>query len=325
VITRRNLVVALGACTLTAPLFSIAQPQSGKIARLGYLSATTGAGTKRYSDALRAGLRDIGYIEGRHYVFEFRWAEGNNDRLPGLAAELVARKVDIIMTNGVPATRAAKQATSEIPIVTSVGDAVGTGLVASESRPGGNVTGLSSFAPEIGAKRMELLREAFPRIQRIAVLWNSSGAGVPLPAMEVAAKSLKLELQKFGVRKPDEFESAFASMHKNRVEAVVIVEDPMMLANPGAAVELANRYRIPSIGFLEVADAGGLMAYGTNSAVNYRRTAIYVDKLLKGSKPADLPIERAMRFELIVSQKTAKALGIKVPQSILIRADKVIE
>ena len=324
-ITRRRVVLALGAGAL-APLASFAQQQPPKVARIGYLGPTSGAASEpRYLEPLRAGLRDLGYVEGKNFVIEYRWAEGKNERLPELAAELVALKVDVIVTNGVPGTRAAKQATATIPIVTSVGDAVATGLVASEARPGGNVTGLSSFAPEIGGKRLALLKETLPRIRRVAVLWNSGGAGVPLPAMEAAAKSLKVELQRFGVRNPGEFESAFAAMSKQRAEAVVIVEDPMMLANARGAANLAAKYRIPSIGFLEVADAGGLMTYGTDSSANYRRVAVYVDKILKGAKPGDLPIERAMRFELVINMKTAKALGVKFPNSILVRATKVIK
>lgn len=322
---RRKLIVALGVGALSAPIYSFAQ-QQGKVWRVGYLGPTTSATSeKRYLEPMRAGLRDFGYVEGKNLTIDFRWADGRNDRLPALAAELVSLKVDVIVTNGVPATRAAKEATSTIPIITSVGDAVATGLVASLSRPGGNITGLSSFAPEIGVKRLELLKDVIPRIRRIAILWNSAGAGVPLQAMEEAAGPLRVDLLKFGARNPSEFESAFAAMSKQRAEAVVIVEDPMMLANARAASNMAAKYRIPSIGFLEIAETGGLMAYGTNSSVNYRRAAYFIDRILKGAKPGDLPVEQPRGFELVVNLVTAKALSIKIPNSVIAQATKVIQ
>ena len=322
---RRKLFVALGASALAAPFCSFAQQPSAKLHRIGFLGPTSAG---RGSDAFRAGLRELGYVEGKNLVIEFLWAEGKYERLPELAAELVRRKVDVIVTNG-PGNLAAKSATATIPIVfATVGDAVGAGLVPSLARPGGNITGLSFFNPELAAKRLELLKEAFPRIRRIAVLFNSDNPAqnnLNLPAMEATAGALKLELQQFGVRSPGEFESAFATMSKRRVEAVAINEDPMFSANLGAAVSLADKYRIPSIGSIAVAEAGGLMAYGVNSNAMFRRAAVFVDKILKGANPGDLPIERATTFELAVNMKTAKALGIKIPNSILVQATKVIE
>ena len=279
-------------------------------------------------EALRAGLRDLGYVEGKNIVIEYRWVEGKYERLPDLAAELVRLKVDIIVAQATQGTLAAKRATTTIPIVTPLsGDPVATGLVASLARPGGNVTGSTFFQPELAAKRLELLRDALPRTRRVAVLLNPDQSSHPLifQAMELTAKSLKLELHQFGVRGPDEFESAFAAMAKRRVDAVAIIEDPSTIANAKAVADLAARKRLPSIGHVELAEAGGLMAYGVNIPEMWRRAAVFVDKILKGAKPADLPIERATKFELIVNMKTAKALGIKIPQSILVRADKVIE
>jgi putative ABC transport system substrate-binding protein len=326
VISRRNVLVALAAGAVAAPLASFAQPPPAKLHRIGFLGMTSAAGIASRLEALRAGLRDLGYVEGKNLVIEFRWADGDYGRLPALAAELARIKVDLIVTHSVQGTRAAKQATATIPIVVATtGDAVATRLVASEGRPGGNVTGLSSFSPELSAKRLELLKETFPRIRRAAVLWNPGGSEANLRAMEVTARSLKLEVQTFAIRNPGEFERAFAAMSKERVEAVAILEDAMIIGNAEAAASLAARHRIPSIGFTEVAEAGGLMAYGVNTPAMFRRAAVFVDKILKGANPGDLPIERATKFELVVNLKAATALGVTIPQSILLRADRVIE
>jgi putative ABC transport system substrate-binding protein len=326
--TRREFLIAgsAGLCTLGAPLASFAQQPPARFHRIGFLGPTSAAGIASRLEALRAGLRELGYVEGKNLVIEFRWAEGKYDRLPELAAELVRLKVDLIVTHGGPGIRAAKQATTTIPIVMAVvADAVADGLVASLARPGGNITGLSFFGPELNAKRLELLKETFPRIRRVAFLFQGRGSGVNLRAMEAAAGSLKVELQQFAVRSAAEFESAFATMSKQRVEAVAITEDTMFVANLAALVSLAARQRIPSIGFVEVAEAGGLMAYGVNIPAMFRRAAVFVDKILKGAKPGDLPIERATTFELVINRKAAKALGVTIPQSILARADRVIE
>jgi putative ABC transport system substrate-binding protein len=276
---------------------------------------------------LRAGLRDLGYVEGKNLVIEFRWAEEKYERLPELAAELVRLKVDVIVTYG-PGTRAAKAATTTIPIVMATSaDPVALGLVASLARPGGNVTGMAGFNPEVAAKRLELLKDAFPRTRQVAVLLNPDNPSLilNLRAMEVAAKSLKLELHQFVVRRSGDLDSAFAAMAKRRVDAVVFGDDPVFVANAGAIAKLAAKTRLPSVGPIELADAGGLMAYGANRLETFRRAAYFVDRILKGAKPADLPVEQATRFETVLNQKTAKALGLQFPQAVLARADRVIE
>ncbi len=323
---RRNLLVALGAGALAAPFASFAQP--AKTARVGFLGPTSAAGAKNRVEALRAGLRELGYVEGRNLLIEFRWADDKYDRLPQLAAELVQLKVDLIVTHGTPGTRAAKQATSTIPIVMAVaGDATLAGLVANIARPEGNVTGLTFFNPELAAKRLEILKDTFPQIKRVSALHNLDNPGMApvLKAMEQAAKSLKLDLQQVGVRAPGDLESAFAAMAAKRAEAVVLVEDAMLIGNIEKIAFLAAKHRLPAIGLPELAQAGGLMAYGVNLVQMFRRAAVFVDKILKGAKLTALPVERATNFELVLNMKTAKAMGVKFPQSILVRADKVIE
>jgi putative ABC transport system substrate-binding protein len=325
---RRKLVIALGVGALVEPLGSFAQQPTVRMRRIGFLGATSAAGIASRLDAFRAGLRDLGYIEGKNLMIEFRWAEGKYDRLPELAAELVRLNVELIVTHSTPGSRAAKQATATIPIIAvGTGDPVAAGLVASEAHPGGNITGLSFFSPELAGKRIELLKEIFPRIRRVGVLFNSdpSRPDVHLKTMKTAAETLKLELQQFGARSPIEFENAFAEMRKRRIEAITINEDPMLIANVETATGFALKQRIPANGFVEVATSGGLIGYGVSFPIMYGRAAVFVDKILKGTKPADIPIERATIFELVVNGKTAKTLGIKIPKSILVRADKVIE
>jgi len=325
---RRKLLIALGAGALAAPLTSFAQ-QKGKVWRIGFLSAAAASGLAPRMEALRAGLRDLGYVEGKNLVIEFRRAEGYYERLPELAAELVRLKVDVIVTAGPPAILAAKQATTTIPIVMATSaDPVALGFVASLARPGGNVTGMASFGPEGAAKRLELLQDAFPRTRQVAVLLNPGNPGnikLMLPAMEATAKSLKLELQPFGVRGPGDLDSAFAAMAERRIDAVVILDDAVLIANFGPIAKLAAKMRLPSVGPSGLAEAGGLMAYEANRRETYRRAAYFVDRILKGAKPADLPVEQATRFETVLNQKTAKALGLQFPQAVLARADRVIE
>ena len=327
-IARRRLVIALGASALAAPLAPFAQQQPAKIPRIGFLGATTAAGIANRLEGLRAGLRELGYVEGNTIFIDYRWAEGKYDRLPDLADELVRLKVDILVTYGTPGTLAAKRTTTTIPIVMATsGDAVGTGLVASLARPGGNITGSSFFSPELMAKRLALLKEAVPRITRVAVLVNpdNPAIGQELQAMQTTATSLKVDLQQFEVRGPNEFDGAFARMANRRIDAVVIEEDSMLVANARAIADLAAKQRLPSSGFLELAEAGGLMAYGVTLPELFRRAATFVDKILKGAKPGDIPVEQPTKFEMVVNMKTAKALGIKIPQTILVRATKVIE
>jgi len=325
---RRKLIVALGAGALAAPLGSLAQ-QKGKVWRIGFLGAATASGSARRVEALRAGLRDLGYVEGKNIVIDFRWAEGNYERLPQLAAELVRLKVDVLVTAGTPSILAAKSATTTIPIVmASGGDPVATGLVTSLARPGGNVTGMAGFSPELMVKRLELLKDVFPRARQVAVLFNPDNPShikISLPVMDAAAKSLKLELHQFGARGPSEFESAFAAMAKRRVDAVVTSQDSMLTDNAGAIANLAAKMRLPSVGFPEFAEAGGLMAYGVNRVEFFRRAAYFVDRILKGARPGDLPVEQATRFETVLNLKSAKALGLQFPQAVLARADRVIE
>lgn len=303
-----------------------------KIARIGFLGAAAASGYASYVEGLRMGLRDLGYVEGKNIVMEFRWAEGKYERLPELAAELVRLKVDLIVTHGTPGTRAARQATTTIPVVMATsGDAVASGLIASLARPGGNVTGSTYLQPELMGKRLELLKEIIPRIARLGVLVNPDNplfavnSGPAVRAMRTTANAMKIALQPFEARGTNEFDSVFSAMAKKRVDAVEIVEDGLFLANARAIADLAAKQKLPSAGFKEFADAGGLIGYGVNNIDMFRRAAVFVDKILKGAKPGDLPVEQPTKFELVINMKTANALGIKIPNSILVRADKVIE
>ena len=325
-ITRRRVVIALGAGAL-APLESFAQ-QPTKVFRIGFLSPTSFAGSASRVETLRAGLRDLGYVEGKNLVLELRFAEGNYERLPELAAALVRLKIDVFVTQATTATRVAKNATTTIPIVmTSGGDAAAAGLVASLARPGGNITGLNAFSPEISAKRIELIKEALPRTRRVAVLFEAANPVVRsnVQAMERTAKSIKVALQLIAARGPDDFRNAFSAMSKQRVDAVALPQDGMIEANTKVIADLAAKLRIPSVGQAEFAEAGGLIGNGENLTDLYRKVAVFVDKILKGAKPADLPVEQATKFALVVNMKTARALGIKIPNSILVQATKVIE
>ena len=326
-ITRRKLVFALGAGAL-APLTSIAQQPPAKIARIGFLGSTSASGFASHLEALRTGLRESGYVEGKNIAIEFRWAEGKLDRLPELAAELVRLKVDVIVTHGTPGALAAKHATSTIPIVVAtVGDPVGRGLIASLARPGGNVTGLSNFSTELSAKRIELLKDALPRIRNVAVLVNSDNFGSvgTFQAMEITARSLKVRLHKFEVRGPKEFESAFSSMAKQRVDAVAMTNDALFISNPKAIADLAAKQRLPAIGFPEFAEAGGLLGNGADLVAMFHRSANFIDRIFKGAKPSDLPVEQPMRFEMVINRKTANALGLKISNTMLVQATKIIE
>ena len=324
---RRKLVIALGASALTAPLSSFAQ-QQGKVWRIGFLGSATAQSYARPIDALRAGLRELGYVEGKNLVIEYRWAAGDYARLPGLAAELVRLGVDIIVTHGTPGTQAAKQATTTIPIVfAAIGDALAVGVVTSLARPGGNITGTTFLNPELAAKRLEILRDAIPRTRRVGVVFNPDNPGhqALLKAMGQTAKALKLELHQFPARKPEEFDDAFAAMAAKRVDAYVAIEDPVTLANAKALADLAAKRRLPSIGFADFADVGGLIGFGVSIPDMFRRAAYFVDKILKGAKAGDVPVEQWNKFEIIVNFKTAKMLGIKLPNLVLQRADRVIE
>ena len=313
---------------LAVPLAAEAQ-QPAKVPRIGVLQTGSASVNRHFVDALRQGLREFGYVQGQNIVIEERWAEGRFDRLPALAGELVLLRVDLIVTAGTPAARAAKEATRTIPIVAvAVGDPVGTGLVASLARPGANLTGFADISVDLSAKRLEFLKNVVPTASRIAVLWNPAHPTNPLQLREteLAAQTLGLTLQPLEVRGADDFEHAFAAMVKGRAAALVVLADPITILHRGRLADLAAKNRLPAIyAFRELAEAGGLMAYGTNLPDLFRRAATYVDKILKGAKPADLPIEQPTKFELVINMKTAKALGLKIPQSVLIRADEVIQ
>jgi len=322
-----GLIVILALGILAAPLATEAQAPA-KVPRIGFLGVASASSYASEVEAVRAGLRDFGYVDGKNIVIEYRWAEGKHDRLTEVAAELVRLKVDVIVTHATTGTRAAKQATTTIPIVIAdAADPVAAGLVASLARPGGNITGSTSFQSELNVKRLELLKEAMPRITRVAVLLNANNPANMrnVKDMEIAAKSMRVGLHQFAASGPKEFDGAFTAMAKRRVDAVVIVEDPMLNADTGTIATLAAKQRLPSSGFRKFAEAGGLMAYGVNRLELYRRAAYFVDRILKGAKPGDLPIEQATKFELIINLKTAKALDLKIPQSVLIRADEVIQ
>jgi len=323
---RRTFIGALGGALTVMVRTTSAQSQATKAHRIGFLGTTTASEFASRTDALRVGLRDLGYVEGQNTVIEYRWANGDVDRLPTLAAELVALKVDVLVTHAEGAL-AAKRATTSIPIVMAFSaDAVATGLAASLARPGGNVTGSTVLIPEISAKRLELLKAAAPRINRVAVLVRKGGTWkTVLQMLQSKGNAMNLEVQFFEVRDRTEFGSAFSEMAKARVDGLVVSEDPTLGGDSKAIVELAAKYRWPSIGYRDLAEAGGLVGYGVDVLKIYRHAAVFVDKILKGAKPADLPIEQPTQFDLVVNLKTAKALDLTIPQSLLLRADEVIQ
>jgi putative ABC transport system substrate-binding protein len=326
---RREFITLLGGAAASSawPLATRAQ-QGERVRRIGFLGLVSAPSHISRVAALRAGLRDLGWIEGKNIVIEFRWAEGKYDRLPALAAELVQLNPDVLVTHGSSGALAAKKTTSTVPIViTAVADMLALGLVESLSRPGGNVTGLSFFNAELAAKRLELLKEAIPALTKAAILLNPHNASNPLILGEIkaTAKALNVAVQPFEARQPGDFERAFAAMANQQVGAVVIHEDTMLNANATALAVHAAASRLPSSGFPEFARAGGLIAYGINFPDTDYRAAAFIDKILKGAKPAELPIERSTKFNVIVNLQTAKALGLDVPPTLLARADEVIE
>ena len=302
--------------------------QPAKIPRIGYLTGASLSAQLARTEAFRQGLRELGYIEGKNIIIEYRYAEGKPDRFPALVAKLVRLKVHVIVTSGPTPTRAAKEATVTIPIVMAQdSDPVGNGFVASLARPGGNITGLSVLSPEISGKQLELLKEVVPRLSRVAVLWTSTNPGnAPvLTEMELAARALKVKLQYLDVVSPKEIEIAFRAASKGRAEAAVALASGVFADHRTEIAELAIKSRMPVIYFRsEFVEDGGLMSYGTNIPDLDRRAATYVDKILKGRTPADLPVEQPMKFEFIVNLKAAKAIGLTVPPNVLVRADRVI-
>jgi ABC-type uncharacterized transport system substrate-binding protein len=322
---RRAFITLLGGAAAAWPLAARAQ-QAGKVARIGFLGATSPAHYGVRVEGLRAGLRELGYIEGTNLVLEYRWAEGNYERLPALVAELVRSNVDVVVTHGTPAALAAKLATTSIPIVVGIiGDPVASGVVGSVARPGGNITGSSFFSPELDAKRIELLKEAMPQLTRVATLLNPDNPVYAWDAPEQMARSLDLHLQRFGVRATNELEGAFENMQRQGAQAVSVVDDALLQENVAAIAALANKARLLSIGSREFAQAGAIIGYGIDFVAALRRAAVFVDKILKGSKPSDLPIEQASKFEFVLNLKSAKALGLELPTAILLRANEVIE
>jgi putative ABC transport system substrate-binding protein len=328
-VERRGFIVGT-LSLLAAPIAAETQP-AGKVHRVGFLGSGSATGDARTREAFREGLREIGWVEGKNLVIEYRFAEGQSDRLPDLATELVRLKVDVIAAGPTPPVLAAKKATGTIPIVgMSLTDPVGLGLVASLARFGGNVTGVTySVGTETFGKGLELLKEAVPKVRRVAILSNpaSPSQSLAIASLKSAARSLGLELLLLEARGPIQFDGAFAAMAKDGVEALFVVTDPTYLL-PGAAARLADlavKSRLPSMHAQRAAvEPGGLMSYGPSIVAIYRRGAVYVDKILKGAKPADLPVEQPTKFELVINLKTAKALGLTIPPAVLARADEVI-
>jgi putative ABC transport system substrate-binding protein len=321
-------VFAMTFAILAFTLPAFAQ-QTGKIPRIGYLDAVSRSFGAARSEAFRQGLRALGYVEGKNIVTEYRYAEGKRGRLPALAEELVRLKVDVIITAGASATRAAKKATSTIPIVMAQdSDPVGKGVVASLARPGGNITGLSTLAPEISAKQLDLLKEIIPGLSRVAVLGTSTRPGNAQTLIEVerAAQAIGVKVLYLDVLDPKNIETAFGAARKERADAVLVLAGRKLVTRRTQIVELAANSRLTAVyPFPVYVEAGGLMSYGVRRTDLFRRAATYVDKILKGANPGDLPVQQPTKFDLVINMKTAKALGIKLPQAILFQATKVIE
>jgi putative tryptophan/tyrosine transport system substrate-binding protein len=322
--------LSLGALLLALSLPVEAQQQA-KVPRIGLLSPFSPSDAALWHEAFRQGLRELGWVEGKSIIIEYRHAEGSNDRLPELAADLIRLKVDVIVTSVGTDTLHAKKATSTIPIVmASAGDAVASGFVESLARPGGNITGLTQMTPELAAKRLELLKDIVPKLSRVAVLWNPKNPGststLSWKELQLPAQELAIQLQSLEVSSSSGFAKAFEEATKARAGALAIMPDALFAGNLKLIAELAAKNRLPSTFHLsEFAAAGGLVAYGPDRSDMFRRAAIYVDKILKGAKPADLPVERPTKFELLINLKTAKQIGVTIPQSVLYRADKMIK
>jgi len=326
---RTNVMrVALGALLL-ALSHSVEAQQPTKVSRIGFIIGASAFGSKVRTDAFRQGLRELGYVEGKNIVVEYRYAEGKPDSLVALAAELVLLKVDVIVTSGGAPTRAAKQATVTIPIVMAQdNDPIGNGFVASLARPGGNITGLSSVAAELSGKRLEFLKEIVPKLSRVAVLWTSTNPGnaQALRETELAAAAFGLKLHALDIVNPRDIESAFRAAGKGRPDAVIVLASLVLNSQRTQVADLAVKNRLPAIYYaLEWVEDGGLMSYGVSYTDLYRRAATYVDRILKGAKPADLPVEQPTKFELVINLKTAKQIGLTIPPNVLARADRVIK
>jgi putative ABC transport system substrate-binding protein len=321
-------LVALACGSLAVPGTASAQTPP-KVPRVGYIFASTSTETSDYYEAARQGLRELGYVEGRSIALEVRWAEGRLERLPELLAEVIRLGVDVLVVGSTPGALAAQKATTTIPVVlVGVGDPVKAGLAASLARPGGNLTGLSLMSRDLSGKRLQLLKEMVPRVTRIAILTNPGNPGHAVFWQETqeAAQKLGVQLQAVVARRPEDFAGAFRAAKRGRADALLVFDDGVFNGYRTEMVALAARTRLPAMyGPRHFPDVGGLISYGPNWPDQYRRTAVYVDKILKGAKPADLPVEQPTRFELVINLKTAKALKLTIPQSVLIRADQVIQ
>jgi len=328
-ISRRELLVVFTLGALTAPVKSVAQQQERRIPRLGVLLYFPVASRQQNWDAFREGLRDHGYVEGRNILIEFVSADGHPERLGELAADLVKMKVDLIVTSGTEPVQAAAKATKTIPIVmTSIGDPVGAGVIASLARPGGNVTGMSLLATDLSAKRLQLLKEMLPGLSRVAILWNPDNASVALKfeQMQEAGPVIGIQVQSIQVRSGSDLEGGIEAAARAHANAIMDTGDAVQNTYRVQIVELATRHRLPVASeFSASAEAGALCSYGPNQIDQFRRAAAFVDKILKGAKPADLPIEQPTKLDLVINKKTAKALGLPIPSSLLLRADRVIE
>ena len=326
-VNRRTFLCGL-AGTMAAPVVVQAQ-RAPKSARIGYLSPSTLAAVTHLVGAFKQEMRKLGYVEGKTFVLEFRQANGQFERLPDLARDLVGLKLDVILATTDVAIAAVKRVTQTIPIVMATStDPVGTGFVASLAHPGGNITGLSSFSPELGAKRLQMLREAVPGLSRVACFWNPDVRGAVLDYKETdgAAHALRLDLQSVEISRAEDLDRAFSAAMKERAQAFVMSSNPVLFAHRSKIAEFARSNRLPSMySQREYVDAGGLMSYGPSLPDMYRHAAIYVDKILKGARPGDLPVEQPTKFELVINLKTAKALELTIPQSILVRADEIIQ
>ena len=324
---RRWASIVPALALLLAANVPSATAQAKKIPVVGILGVTTAAGYARQVAALRQGFRELGYVEGQNIVLEFRWADGRYDQLPVLAAELVRLQPDAIITSG-PGTRVLKSATTTIPIVMAVSlDAAASGLIASLGHPGGNITGSTAFGPELSTKRLEILKLAVPKMARVGVLLNPTNTTSPgdYDAVRKTAAALQVELIDFPARSPNEFHDAFTQMARRRVDGVLIVNDSMFVANMRRLGELSLAHRLPGIGSEDYVDGGGLVAYGANFPDLWRRAPAFVDKILKGRKPGEIPVEQPTRFDLAINTRTARSLGIALPSSLRARASHVIE
>ena len=325
--SRRKLLLALSAGALAAPLACFAQQQRSKVARIGVLESTSSSANQR--EALIAGLRELGYVEGKNMTIEDRWAEGKYERLPGLAAELVQMKVDVIVAGSTPTVQAAQRATTTIPIVmVRVGDPVGSGFVASLARPGGNITGLSNISVDVSSKYLELLRAAVPRLSRVTVLVNPANPIHPdfLKRVQATAKTNSVTISPVEASTASQIEAAFAAMTRERAGAVIVLPDPFFASQARRIAGLAAQPRLPTMFWTRgPVESGALMSYGQNNEEHYYRAATYIDKILKGAKPGDLPVEQPTKIELVINLKTAKAIGLTIPQQLILQADKVIE